>query len=417
MFNKQNTLQAKGAAVLLMLCHHLFFFKDRIPLGSDMTTGIMISDWDLINIIGAFGKLCVGIFMFLGGYGLFCSYSSARKDPSGEKAGAFFLKRIIRIYKGYWKVFLIFIPIGFLFFSDQTPITQDQYIAGVFSNFQIKPVISNFVLMVSTINREWWFYRTYLFAVFLGLIFIQVFKNRKNIYVEFFTVALFLMITRGPLPYLAAKEGMGLNGTFWYSNLLAIDDCAAAIMAGVIFAKYDIFKSWKKLFEKFTRPEKLVISLLSIVLLAYVRTFILPIYTEAITVPVFITALMLITDSFKPVGATFAFLGRFSTNIWLTHTFYCYYFTPVAKFIYKFDSPIAAFLITLALSLVTAILLDIFWKYLFIGVKKFRRGILDLYTKDEEEAPLPAGEAAALPKAKKDKKAESAKGNKDDQEK
>ena len=94
-------------------------------------------------------------------------------------------------------------------------------------------------------------------------------------------------------------------------------------------------------------------------------------------------------------------MGKYSTGIWLTHTFYCYYFTPFARFIYRFDSPIAAFLITFVLSLVTAILLELFWKYLFIGLKKGRRKLLDLCTgKGIEEAPDESSEAEAPAKEK-----------------
>ena len=401
MFTKKNTLQIKGIAAIFMLCHHLFFFHERIPINSDTTTGIVISQWDLIDIIGAFGKLCVALFMFLGGYGLYCSYESTCKDSSGEKAGGFLLKRIIRLYKGYWKVFLIFIPIGFLFFNNQQAISGDDFLAGAFSHFDMKNVIVNFSLAQSNINREWWFYKAYLFALFLSLVFIQMFRNKKKIYVEFFTVTLFIMVTRCVLPFLANREGLGLRDNFWYSNMINIDESAVVMMSGVIFAKYSVFKGWRGMLERFSAAEKLIIALVSIAAMAYMRTFILPIYTDVFTAPLFITAALLITDTFRPVGAAFSFVGKYSTGIWLTHTFYCYYFIPFARFIYRFDSPIAAFLITFVLSLVTAILLELFWKYLFIGLKKDRRKLLDLCTgKGIEEAPDESTEAEAPAKEK-----------------
>lgn len=60
----------KGIALLLMLACHLWAFPDRIPYEVKIGTNIYVSDMELTVAIGTFGKICVPIYMFLGGYGL-----------------------------------------------------------------------------------------------------------------------------------------------------------------------------------------------------------------------------------------------------------------------------------------------------------------------------------------------------------
>ena len=117
MLTRTNTKQLKAVAILLMLAHHLFTFPDRISYGLSPATPIMISNTELTRCIGVFGKICVSIFMFLGGYGL---YASSTIDTDGCLIPQKPLSRhVFSLYSAYWKVFLVFIPIGFLFFHHQ----------------------------------------------------------------------------------------------------------------------------------------------------------------------------------------------------------------------------------------------------------------------------------------------------------
>lgn len=107
--SKERSNQIKGIAILLMLVHHLLAFPDRIPYGANICTNIYISDIELTVAIGKFGKICVSIFMFLGGYGLF--FKGISKNMV--------LRHIIKLYQSLWKVLFVFVPIGYMFFSNQ----------------------------------------------------------------------------------------------------------------------------------------------------------------------------------------------------------------------------------------------------------------------------------------------------------
>lgn len=77
-FTQKQTDIAKGEAVCLMFAHHLFNFPSRLVDGS---TYVQILPFlNLEAILGAFGKICVAIFLFLSGYGMFLGYLRAKKN-------------------------------------------------------------------------------------------------------------------------------------------------------------------------------------------------------------------------------------------------------------------------------------------------------------------------------------------------
>lgn len=97
-FSRSDTKAIKGIAVILMLFHHLAGFPSRVPVGftgfESLWTGF-VSDGYLQHFAQA-SSICVSIFFFLGGYGLYIRWKSSKLSVSGS---------IIDLYKSYWKVF------------------------------------------------------------------------------------------------------------------------------------------------------------------------------------------------------------------------------------------------------------------------------------------------------------------------
>lgn len=84
--------------------------------------------------LGHFGNICVSIFFSGGGYGTYISI---------KKTGFSLIGRIKNLYIQYWKVFFIYIPIGFLFFSNQPAYCHDSGIYTRFSTFKWQELICN----------------------------------------------------------------------------------------------------------------------------------------------------------------------------------------------------------------------------------------------------------------------------------
>ena len=70
---REKSLYLKCFAILLMLIHHLFTFSDRLPEGGYISL-FPLQDLTIEQFLGGFGKVCVCIFLFLSGYGLYISY-------------------------------------------------------------------------------------------------------------------------------------------------------------------------------------------------------------------------------------------------------------------------------------------------------------------------------------------------------
>mgnify|MGYP002515828428 FL=1 len=127
---KDYSNMVKGMAVLMMIMHHIWGFPEKIP-------ELPLSNLEIQ--MGAAGKICVSIFMFLSGYGLYYTFT--------KKGGIHVWHRVWNVYKRFWQVFFIFVPIGFLFLSKP---------------FGIGEFLQNLFCLKFSYNHEWWFLGTYI---------------------------------------------------------------------------------------------------------------------------------------------------------------------------------------------------------------------------------------------------------------
>ena len=108
-FTTLDTQAAKGLAILMMLMHHLWSLPERIH-GGELTYFFTVYSQSLTSYLGDFGQICVSTFFFLSGFGL---YRQAQNQPIN------YIRKIKSTYISYWKVFIVVVPLGFLFFSHQ----------------------------------------------------------------------------------------------------------------------------------------------------------------------------------------------------------------------------------------------------------------------------------------------------------
>ena len=104
---RDKSLYIKAFAIILMLVHHLFTFPDRLPEGGYISL-FSLQGLTVEQFVGGFGKVCVCIFLFLSGYGLYISYY--QKEITINSV----IQRIFKFYLQFWVVFIIFIPLGIL---------------------------------------------------------------------------------------------------------------------------------------------------------------------------------------------------------------------------------------------------------------------------------------------------------------
>lgn len=147
----RDTRILKGVALLLLLCHHLFYSSGDFD------------DWYIgqIPVVHTFGmqsKLCVAIFVFLSGYGLM---SGALKTGGINSVLAFYRRRYVKLMVNFWLIWLLFVPMGVLVFNRTFPdVYGDHYILRVFTDLLG-------ICSTSSYNPTWWFYGCIISLYFL----------------------------------------------------------------------------------------------------------------------------------------------------------------------------------------------------------------------------------------------------------
>lgn len=162
-YGKTESLILKGLAIICMTWTHMFFYPERyngraswISLGSIFNTKCEILFKELI------GDAIVPIFLFAAGYAFFIGFGkemSWREDI--KKLGS----RIWKIYKSYWIIFLIFIPLCIL--------------TGTIK-FELMEFVFNFAGALSTYCGEWWFFSLYIELYVCAFLLRKFISERKR---------------------------------------------------------------------------------------------------------------------------------------------------------------------------------------------------------------------------------------------
>lgn len=312
--NKSNYL--KGIAIILMLIHHLFAYPSRIS--PDIPVYHMVNSVDIEMFVGLFGKICVSMFLFLSGYGF-----SLKKEVSFK----YIWGKLKNLYISYWIVLFIFVPIGIIFFPGE--------------RYSLSPSLffENLIGIKSTYNSEWWFFKLYVLYVFsLPLL------SRLNI---------------GPLLgllFLAALCGKGLQYVAGAPEVL-IEYCTWLLPFGfgMVFGRSQKMppNSWLvKLITTLSRTHPLILLMVTVAVFIVAHNPGLLLVT-----PLFIIALMKTADGLgSTVNRVVSELGKHSLYMWLTHSFYCYYFTQKLIFAPRYTPLILLLLI--AVSYLTSLVLS-----------------------------------------------------------
>lgn len=110
---------------------------------------------------------------------------------------------------------------------------------------------------------------------------------------------------------------------FVFQHIARLGMSYSELLIGVYFCKYKfmdrIENAWNKLPIK--RGKILLLTLLTLVVIV-VRRFVPTLLIAPISGMVFVVAYLLAVRQHRWLGRPFAFLGKHSTNIWLTHMFF-----------------------------------------------------------------------------------------------
>ncbi len=312
----------KMIAIMMMIFLHCFMNESNYvsltkPFG-----------FSIEKIISNACGICVGIFTFLSGYGLYITIGN-EKNTCGR------LTRIKNILYHYWFIFLIFIPIGVLL--------------GKYE-FNVKRIILNFFLIQSNYNYEWWYMTFYIIMLAVYPFCLKIIEKKWNIIVSFFLMILGMGMVKFAEIFSQVQIIYRIIDIVFIWQFLFV--------LGMYFSKYKIFDKFNYLKNKKMVVLSLFVLMISLFIIADIPV-IGEIYKMLSVVPIIYCLSLLITEN-----TILLKLSKYCTDIWLTHTFITTYF--LSEFIYSLKNTIVIYVVAVILSLFLAYLTET----LFTMIKK-----------------------------------------------
>lgn len=306
-FTKEHTKIAKGIAILFMVYHHLFVIPER--LNNDYVSVINLLGYNFQSVLANFAKICVCIFVFCSGIGLY--YSLIKISSLRDMYKKVFVHGL-KFMLNFWIILLFVIPIGcgLNFFSINN-------FKGIFQLF----TASNGNVM------EWWFIKQYIALLILAPVVVRLFQNTKPIKK---IIPIIIIIVISFVLYRICTQYTFLNQGIFYHLFVFIQyiwsiDCVLAFFVGVLCARNNLIHHY----QKHKGRDRWIVCLFSVLIAIVIRVFFSNTPTsmnfDFFVVPLFILPLVTVLYNTK-IGKILSFFGTHSTNIWLTHTFWCYYF-------------------------------------------------------------------------------------------
>ena len=297
----------QAIAVMLMVFHHLFGFPERISVPYTM-----MFDFEILHIetiMSYFGRICISIFAFSSGYGL-CKIGQNKRFVDRYKL---IFKQLEKFYLRLWGVCILFIPLG--------------YALGVY-RFNLITLVESFLGISVVYNAEWWYITTYLSFLLLYPIIYMLLemscKKSKKMGVVFIGMVLLLVS--------CAYRCLEDKG-FWCWFL--------CFVMGMVTVEFQIFDAMHQAIQKMGKYKPIFIAFGSGGICIARILFSADCEWDYLFTPLIIFFVVLILKSkacTKQFRKLLFMIGKYSTYIWLTHTFYAYYYFQELVYCVKYSA-------------------------------------------------------------------------------
>lgn len=351
--SRDDTKVLKAIAVLLMLMHHLWFFPERIAIEGGLLSYFWIFGEPATIYFGRFGQICVSFFFFLGGYGI---YSSQWGKPYDV------VDRLKKLYIPYWKVFFVFVPLGYLFCSNQPDYVEEWAIYGTFSNFYWYKFLQNLFGIAATYNREWWFLSSYAIAVITFPLIRAVIAGKKP-YANLLKVVVASILVTNVFPALGKVEAIGsLNKNGLYASFFCqTAPEIASFWMGCVCAENGLLDRLRIAVAK-AGLDNPFIDMAAWLAAVFLRKVTFGSCLDIFLIPVLCVTGLDLFGHLRRTRKALLRMGKESTNMWLIHSFFCYYFYGVVKIVVAPKWAVPSLLVLILLSYGASVALTAFWK-------------------------------------------------------
>ena len=369
-FTKEHTMQMKGIAIIILLFHHCFLNTQRwatVPYEKLATTKgwgyytISFAPFSshTIQYLASFSKICVAMFVFMTGYGMWVSYESQKKKTTMSN---YIKKRMVTLMTGFLIIFVV---------TEILAIPTGRFIEVYGHDFRsVVYMIIDALGLAKLLGTPlfcltWWY-------MSLAIVLIMIFPFVHSIMEKYQWIVVVASII------VPRACGFG-QSTDLFRYLLAYT-------LGMYFAQHDLLARIKEKFMEQNVVGKLlslIVSLIGLAVIikcrqnAWIGWKYLDFWDGFAAMYVIVISYIYILNG-KWIVKGLGFLGKHSMNIFLIHSFYRDVF--FHKFTYSFYYAWLDYIVLMAISLVTSIVLEWFKK--LIRYEKFIDWVKRLVTKE-----------------------------------
>ena len=369
-FTKEHTMQMKGIAIIILLFHHCFLNAQRwatVPYEKLATTKgwgyypISFAPFSshTIQYLASFSKICVAMFVFMTGYGMWVSYESQKKKTTMSN---YIKKRMVTLMTGFLIIFVV---------TEVLAIPTGRFIEVYGHDFRsVVYMIIDALGLAKLLGTPlfcltWWY-------MSLAIVLIMIFPFVHSIMEKYQWVVVVASII------VPRACGFG-QSTDLFRYLLAYT-------LGMYFAQHDLLARIKEKFMKQNVAGKLlslIVSLIGLAVIikcrqnAWIGWKYLDFWDGFAAMYMIVISYIYILNG-KWIVKGLGFLGKHSMNIFLIHSFYRDVF--FHEFTYSFYYAWLDYIVLMAISLVTSIVLEWFKK--LIRYEKFIEWVKRLVTKE-----------------------------------
>ena len=374
-FTKEHTMQMKGIAIIILLFHHCFLNAQRwatVPYEKLATTKgwgyypISFAPFSshTIQYLASFSKICVAMFVFMTGYGMWVSYESQKKKTTMSN---YIKKRMVTLMTGFLIIFVV---------TEILAIPTGRFIEVYGHDFRsVVYMIIDALGLAKLLGTPlfcltWWY-------MSLAIVLIMIFPFVHSIMEKYQWVVVVASII------VPRACGFG-QSTDLFRYLLAYT-------LGMYFAQHDLLARIKEKFMEQNVAGKLlslIVSLIGLAVIikcrqnAWIGWKYLDFWDGFAAMYVIVNSYIYILNG-KWIVKGLGFLGKHSMNIFLIHSFYRDVF--FHEFTYSFYYAWLDYIVLMAISLVTTIVLEWFKK--LIRYEKFIDWVKRLVTKEGVTVP------------------------------
>ena len=296
----------KAVALIMMFWHHL--------LGCELINGwsaIIPGTEGFAYAIGTSCKICIGMFLFCSGYGLYKTYISKEKVPD-----KYVLRRLVKIFIPYWLIMIF--AIVYLIITRRF---EPKYL-----------LINTFVLYIYDgklyVSFAWFILIYYSHILLLPLV-RKIERNKKgNVFIDIVLYVLIPFTVSIVLSFVKISEVMQNAPVNILENIETAVLWFPLFAYGMLFAKYKTYERVRKHTDKHPRILIVFLCLLIIGNILYLRYYIDSFFigsgiyggwlSDIIFMPVFICSIFLVLDNVRFKSRhLMPFLGKRAIYYWL----------------------------------------------------------------------------------------------------